>query len=413
MAKKVRKDVKGRVLRNGETYIKDRKLYCFSYTDAFGKRGCFYSKDLAMLREKEAKYERDKLDGMDVYALSKSTLNYVFDRYIETKKELRSTTYTNYVYIYNRFVRDGFGKNLIANIKYSDVLRFYQALLVHELKMNTLETIHTVLHPTFQMAVRDDVIRTNPSDGVMTELKRTTKKNIGVRHALTLEQERKFLEFVRQDENACAWKNLYVTLFGTGCRIGEIIGLRWEDVDFEKRLININHNITYYPRIENSYKNEFRVSLPKTDAGVRTVPMIDEVYEALLAEKEYQDNGGMFCTSEIEGMSGFIFCNRYGNIHNPAAINRAIKRHVADCNAKELVSAKREKREPIILPRFSCHIARHTFCSRLCENDVNVKVIQSIMGHKDIKTTLDIYAEVSDARKQESLLKLNITGMLI
>lgn len=117
--------------------------------------------------------------------MSKSTLNYVFDRYIETKKELRSTTYTNYVYMYNRFVRDGFGKNLIANIKYSDVLRFYQALLEHELKMNTLETIHTVLHPTFQMAVRDDVIRTNPSDGVMTELKRTTKKNIGVRHALT------------------------------------------------------------------------------------------------------------------------------------------------------------------------------------------------------------------------------------
>lgn len=112
-------------------------------------------------------------------------------------------------------------------------------------------------------------------------------------------------------------------------------------------------------------------------------------------------------------MSGFIFCNRYGNIHNPAAINRAIKRHVADCNAKELVSAKRERREPVILPRFSCHIARHTFCSRLCENDVNVKIIQSIMGHKDIKTTLDIYAEVSDARKQESLLKLNNTGMLI
>ena len=129
-----------------------------------------------MLREKEAKYERDKLDGMDVYALSKSTLNYVFDRYIETKKELRSTTYTNYVYMYNRFVRDGFGKNLIANIKYSDVLRFYQALLEHELKMNTLETIHTVLHPTFQMAVRDDVIRTNPSDGVMTELKRKPRR---------------------------------------------------------------------------------------------------------------------------------------------------------------------------------------------------------------------------------------------
>lgn len=413
MAKKVRKDVKGRVLRNGETYIKNRQLYCFSYTDVFGKRGCFYAKDLASLRDKEKQFERNKLDGMDVYAMSKATLNYVFDRYIETKKELRSTTYTNYLYMYNRFVRGGFGKNMIANIKYSDVLRFYQSLLEKGMKVNTLDTIHTVLHPTFQMAVRDDVIRTNPSDGVMAELKRSTKKNVGVRHALTLEQERKFLDFVEKDENANRWKNLYVVMFGTGCRIGEIIGLRWEDVDFDNRMITIDHNITYYPRSDNSYKSEFRLSLPKTAAGIRTVPMIDEVYEALLDEKRCQDAGSMFCTAEVEGMSGFIFCNRFGNLHNPAAINRAIKRHVEDCNAKEVIIAKREKREPVILPRFSCHIARHTFCSRLCENEVNVKVIQSVMGHKNIETTMDIYAEVSDGKKKESLLRLDNTGALI
>lgn len=202
-------------------------------------------------------------------------------------------------------------------------------------------------------------------------------------------------------------------MFGTGCRIGEIIGLRWEDVDFDNRMITIDHNITYYPRSDKSYKSEFRLSLPKTAAGIRKVPMIDEVYEALLDEKHCQDEGGMFCTTEVEGMSRFIFCNRFGNLHNPAGINRAIKRHVEDCNAKEVISAKREKREPVILPRFSCHIARHTFCSRLCENEVNVKVIQSVMGHKNIETTMYIYAEVSDGKKKESLAKLDSCGALI
>lgn len=104
---------------------------------------------------------------------------------------------------------------------------------------------------------------------------------------------------------------------------------------------------------------------------------------------------------ELDGMRDFIFCNRFGNLHNPAAINRAIKRIVDDYNAKEIVKAKREGREALILPRFSSHIARHTFCSRLCENETNVKVIQAVMGHKDIQTTLDIYAEVSEQKKQD------------
>ena len=77
-----------------------------------------------------------------------------------------------------------------------------------------------------------------------------------------------------------------------------------------------------------------------------------------------------------------------------------IKRIRDDYNAKEEVSAVREHREPVIIPPFSNHIARHTFCSRLCEQDVNIKVIQSVMGHKDIQTTMDIYAEVTDGKKQ-------------
>ena len=94
-------------------------------------------------------------------------------------------------------------------------------------------------------------------------------------------------------------------------------------------------------------------------------------------------------------------------VQKEAGLLSEIKRIVDDYNAQEEVKAKREHREPVIVPRFSCHITRHKFCSRLCENETNVKVIQSVMGHKDIQTTLDIYAEVSEKKKQETFDKLN------
>jgi integrase len=345
--------------------------------------------------------EKDRLEGLDIYLMAKADVNFVFDRYMDTKTELRSTTQTSYLYMYNRFVRDSFGKRKIAKVRYSDVLLFYNALLDKGLQINTIDNIHTVLHPTFQMAVRDDIIRTNPTDGAMAELKKKNKKHSSVKHALTLEQERAFLNFLDENMDYNHWKPLFTVMFGTGCRIGEVIGLRWKDIDEEKNSISVNHSITYYPRSDNSYRSEFRVSLPKTEAGIRTVPMLPKVREAFQMEREYQYNTGLRNLVELDGMSDFIFCNRYGNLHNPSAINRAIKRIVDDYNAKEIIKAKREKREALILPRFSSHIARHTFCSRLCENETNVKVIQTVMGHKDIQTTLDIYAEVSEQKKQD------------
>lgn len=411
MAKKVRKDKKGRVLKKGESFKTKQNLYCFAYTDPFGVRKCFYAKDLPGLREKEEKMEKDRLDGLDIYVMKKASINYVFDRYIDTKKDLRRTTYTNYTYMYDRFVRGGFGKHKIADVRYSDVLKFYNALLDKGLQVNTLETIHSTLHPTFQLAVRDDILRSNPSDGVMAEVKKGHKSS-NARHALTYEQERKFLEYLDTDEETLKWKSLFTVMFGTGMRIGEVVGLRWDDIDLKRGTISVNHSVTYYPRRDDTYRCEYQVSLPKTEAGIRTIPMLSKVKDAFIMEREHQKATGCCNIMELDGMSNFIFYNRNGIIHNPAAINRAIKRLVADCNAKEIIRAKREKREPVIVPMFSSHIARHTFCTRLCENDVNVKVIQTIMGHKDIQTTLDIYAEVSDGKKQQEVIKLEENGLL-
>ena len=67
---------------------------------------------------------------------------------------------------------------------------------------------------------------------------------------------------------------------------------------------------------------------------------------------------------------------------------------------------KEEKREPVLIPDFSCHHLRHTFCTRFCENETNVKVIQAVMGHADIETTMNIYAEATDSKKAEAMSKL-------
>ena len=80
-------------------------------------------------------------------------------------------------------------------------------------------------------------------------------------------------------------------------------------------------------------------------------------------------------------------------------MSRATKRIIADYNAGEEAEAKKQHREAVLLPDFSAHHLRHTFCTRLCEKETNLKVIQSVMGHKDIQTTMDIYAEATEEKK--------------
>lgn len=405
---KARKDERGRALRKGEVQRASDKRYMYTYTDPQGRRKYIYAQDLTTLREKEKQLMKDQLDGLDLYVAGKATVNDTFDRYMSTKHDLRATTKSNYLYIYDRFVRETFGKKKIADIKFSDVLQFYLSLLdKEELAIGTLDSIHTLLHPTFQLAVRDDIIRNNPSDGVMKEVSKGRSR--GIRHALTVEQQRAFMNYIANHPVYYHWWPLFAVLLGTGCRIGEALGLRWEDLDFEKRVISVNHSVVYYP-IGKSRTSVQRISKPKTEAGIRMIPMLETVYDAFQMEREEQEETG-FNETEIDGMKGFVFVTRFGSVPNPQAVNRTIKRIISNYNAEEAVSAKKERREPTILPDFSCHHLRHTFCTRLCENETNLKVIQSIMGHRSIETTMDVYAEATDRKKQESfdnLSKLDI-----
>lgn len=400
-----RKDEKGRALRKGEYYRADGR-YSYRYVDPFGKAHLIYCKNLVQLRQREEQLIRDQMDGIDAYVAGNATLNMVIERYLSTKSELRSTTYSNYCWIWEYYLRDTIGKRKIRDIKYSDILQFYTYLLQEKkLQINSLQSVNTLLHPAFQMAVRDDVIRKNPTDGAYKEIKKRFEGPKAQRHPLSVEEQSAFMNYIKDNPLYQKWNALFTVLLGTGCRIGEIVGLTWDDVDLDRRIIDINHSLTYYPRREDTYVCEFRASEPKTNAGYRIIPMMDSVHSVLVQEYDRRMREG-FCEKDVDGITNFVFTNRFGGPHNPQSINRAIKRIVDAHNSEEQIKAKREHREPVMIPYFSCHILRHTFASRFCENETNIKVIQEIMGHADISTTMNIYAEVNGETKRQSIEKL-------
>lgn len=408
---KTRRDPKGRALKKGETYKAEKGLYCFAYTDPIGKRRFMYSKDLIKLRERETELQYDSLDGLETYARGNSDLNFLFQRYIETKHALRSSTRSGYISTYNRYVKDTIGKRKISDIRYSDVLYFYQTLIDRGYKVATVDNIQTVLGPAFQMAVRDNILRLNPTTGVLGEIKRNLKGRPEPRHALTPDEEKAFLDFISQPEyDRC--RPLFIFMFGTGCRVGETIGIRWDDIDLDEGVVDINHNLTYCPREAHGFKSEYEIGDPKTRAGFRKIPLLPAVKEALITERENQRKYGYRNMMELDGYRNFVFCNRFGGFMNHGTINDQIERIVDRYNAQEEVKAAKEHREPLVLPKFSCHITRHTFCSRLCENGTNIKLIQQIMGHSDIRTTMDIYAEVSRQAADAAFQDLNEENIL-
>ena len=397
---KSRKDSRGRTLRKGEVQRKSDNLYLYTYKDPLGNRKYVYANDLMTLREKERELLKDQLDGLDRYAAGKASVNDTFDRYMSTKNNLRESTKSGYYYTYDHFVRDSFGEKKLLGIKFSDVLQFYLFLLNEQgISVSTLDSVHCLLHPTFQLAVRDDIIRKNPTDGVMKEITKRTGMHRGVRHALTIDEQRAFMDYIANHPIYVHWWPLFTVLLGTGCRIGEAIGLRWEDIDFEKKQISINHSVTYYPTVDNR-KCVYSYHEPKTEAGIRMIPMLDLVKDAFDILKEDEIENGPN-EQVIDGHSGFVFQNRYGKIPNPQTVNESIKRITTSYNSEELLNAKKESREPVVLPKFSCHHLRHTFATRLCEAENNLKVIQSIMGDKNIDPTKSSYTEATEMKKED------------
>lgn len=393
-----RKDSKGRVLKENESQRKDG-TYCYRWRTSDHKRHVVYARTLEELREKELAVLRDKSDGIRTDA-QKVTLNDIFDLWKQLKKGLKENTFQNYIYMYEQFVRDDLGQHKIANLKRSDIRRFYNRLIDNRcLKISTVDNIHTVLHQVVDIAVEDGYLRNNISDNALKELKQSRNLFTEKRKALTLQEQEIFLNYLQSSKMYSHWYPIFALMLGTGLRVGEATGLTWNDVDLENNALSVNHTLVYFNHDKGGCY--FGVNTPKTRAGERTVPIIESVREAILQEKEYQDSVGIKCNVRIDGFTDFIFVNRFGNTQHQGTLNKALRRIIRDCN-QEILDKAKDDEKVVLLPKFSCHTLRHTFTTRLCESGMNVKVIQSVLGHADISTTLDIYADVTkDLKKSE------------
>ena len=354
-----RKDNKGRVLKDGEVYRKSDGLYMYRWTAKNGKRHTIYDATLEGLREKEEKIQHDLADGLRIPECS-LTLNDLFELWRKNKVGLKEHTFANYVYMYNRFVRDEIGMMKLKDIRKSDIRSYYNGIVRNgKMALNTLETIQNVLHQVFAVAVDDEYIRVNPTDGVLTAIKAAHQYETPKRHALTLPQQQAFLNFIKKTPKFQHWLPMFTFMLGTGCRISETVGLCWSDIDFESGFITIQHNLVYHDHeVGGCY---FTMSTPKTAAGKRAIPILPEVRKALEQERTNQQELELVCEYEIDGISDFVFLNCFGQPQNPQTVNRAIKRISVAYNEAELEKAEKEKREPQLLPPFSCHFIMRNF----------------------------------------------------
>ena len=135
---------------------------------------------------------------------------------------------------------------------------------------------------------------------------------------------------------------------------------------------------------------------------------IDPSVVTFLMEKERQELLGLHCETTVDGYTDFIFVNRFGECQHHSTINKGIDRIIRDCNEEQLAKCESGTIKPknlVLLPKFSCHSLRHTCATRLCEAGINMKVIQDVLGHADITTTMNIYTEATKNLKKKEIDK--------
>ena len=400
-----RKDKRGRILKDGESQRPDGR-YCFKYKSISGKYAYVYAWKLTStdktpkgkredicLREKEEQIANNKRNNIDS-TKAKTTLYELFEKSLERKRKkgLKPSTESQYRGSYDKYVKPAIGSMYVKDIDADVLISFYENLLTNQgIKGRTVEIINSFLVDVFDIAKRKKIIKENPTKEAITEVKSEydfTKKK---RHSLSKAEETAFISFVKNSPIYNHWYNLFVCLLRTGCRLNELLALTTKDIDFTEGIIKIEKSFSYYKGKDG--KTRLHILTPKTENSIRVIPMYSEVVKAMKAEMIRQTENGLNTTS-IDGVQGFIFTNKRGSVYHQPSVFTAIDRITKAYNVQEEVQAKKENREPLLLPHFSAHTFRHTFASRFAEKCKNPKILQQILGHSNINISFDIYTEL-------------------
>lgn len=380
-----RRDSKGRILRNGECQRKDG-LYQFDYVDLNGKPKCLYSWKLEntdplpkgkrkckSLREKEREVQKDFDDGITPYG-GQLTVSELAKKYTLQKTGVRASTRAGYKTVLNILEKEDFGAKRIDKVKLSDAKEWLIKLQNKDGKSySSIHTIRGVLRPAFQVAVDDDLIRKNPFE---FQLVSVIVNDSVTREAITHDQKRKFLEFVKNDKHFCKYYDGIYILFHTGMRISEFVGLTVKDIDFKENTVKVDH------QLQRTSQMQYIIEEPKTDAGVRTIPMTSEVNECF--KRIIKNRQKPKVEPMVDGKIGFLYLDKNG-MPMVALHWEKYFQHIV---------VKYNKIYKIQMPKVTPHVCRHTYCSHCASSGMNPKHLQYLMGHSDIGVTLNTYTHV-------------------
>ena len=402
MGNEKRRDNKGRVFRENEAQRKDGR-YMYKYK-VNGKPKYVYSWTLEStdktpagkkvdksLREKikVINQESEKLYNCDD---SKITVLEIVKKYCDLKQGVRDTTKAGYKTTINKIKKQDFGKAIICNVRTSDAKKYLIDLQRKEgYSYSQIHNIRGVLRPAFQMAVDDDLLVKNP---FAFELVDVVVNDSVRREAISIDDMKRYLNFLKEDSHFSQYYDGINLLFKTGLRISEMCGLTIKDIDMVNRTININHQLQ---RINGK---GLVVNPVKTEAGNRILPMSDEVYEIIktLIEKRKNIKVDILIKDEKgKTYNNFLIANKSGKPTEGYYWSKKIQYSVEKYN-------RVYKKE---LPKITPHVARHTYCSINAKAGMNPKLLQYLMGHSEIGVTLDVYTHVDaeDARVEVERLE--------
>lgn len=341
--------------------------------------GCHYDpypkgkrKDL-YLREKEKQIEQDLFNKIISNGGNYTVLTLV-EKYVSLKTGVRHNTEAGYKTVINILKKDPFGSVRIDKVKLSDAKAWLIKLKqIDGRGYSSIYSIRGVLRPAFQMAENDGLIRKNP---FQFELVSVVVNDSVTRKAITRKQQREYLKFIKDDKHFSKYYEAIYILFHTGLRISEFCGLTLEDIEFSEKRIRVNH------QLQRTSKMQYVIQAPKTEKGVRYVPMTDEVEQCF--RKIIDNRITPVKEPVVDGHTGFLFLDK-NDMPMVALHWEKYMQHI------------REKYNRIYrmqLPKITPHVCRHTFCSNMAKSGMNPKTLQYIMGHSDISVTLNTYTHI-------------------
>lgn len=395
------KDLKGKELGKGVRQRKDGRYEARAMVD--GMKISVIKSNLkdCLIDFRNAKQRA--VNNMD-YKRSNITLNEWFEEWFDTYKKpyMKETS----VYPMRSKYYNIFG-NTLGNKKVVDINNIDIQSVINDMKnkgraASSMRTALGIIRDCLESAKNNRIINVNPCFDIKVYWENKTV----LRRFLSKEEQELFLN-KSKNNNDWYYEMLYIMLH-TGMRVGEVGGLKWEDIDYKNKCIHINRSLSC--QYEKG-KKVMRLTTPKTHNSYRDIPFMGEVEEMLKSQYEKQQrakkNLGDRWREEV-GFENFVFTSSMGSPVTRYIAEKQINKIVNEINEEEMFNAVKENRVPNLFEKVYPHALRHTFCSRCFECNMNPKVVQKIMGHQHYSTTIDIYTHVTEEKMEDEISKFNI-----